>query len=51
MYEAEGSMSREARPSGRGNERATGVRNSIGVLSEVLSTVIDRPCERGVVCE
>lgn len=27
-----------------------GVRNSVGVLSEVLSTVIDLPCDRGGVC-
>jgi hypothetical protein len=27
-----------------------GVRNSVGVLSEVLSTVIDLPCDRAGVC-
>lgn len=31
-------------------EAVTGVRNSAGTLSEVLSTVMDLPCGRGGVC-
>jgi hypothetical protein len=40
----------DGRPSGKGTDGVTGVRNSAGALSEVLSTVIDLPCERGGVC-